>query len=543
MSHFLEAAVGSRATPLIVLDGPPAEIRRHLAKVMNMPWINGYYPLEYTYGFGLCPLKEPDPAHAKYAPAETYEGAPDEMLNWLRNTTEKARKSFVQDEDGNEMNERCDILLVIYDAHIFKEEHLLASQLTVLTDPEGPLAYTSSTIIMAGPGIINDLPAVLRDQSVKIRVPYPDESEVKALVVDLYQTAGLEAPDDDSLERVAREATGMASAQVSNMTVRSLYEHGKVDPKVVRQEIEQLLEDLPGVTLINTDGWNIDSIAGYDAAKNTMLSLIKAYETKPLADPKGIVANGPPGTGKTALTRAVCGEVGWKALLVSASEFKDKFVGETGKNMSRFITLAEAIAPCAIILDEVDGAFGSSDGSKESDSAGDMLSIFLTWQAQPREKPVFVVATCNRLDKLPPEFSRDGRFDARFFMDVPTRKTKDAIWKLYMEKFNLQGSAPIALDDDWTGAEIEACCRNAYINDEPLEVAGSKIVPVVSRMGSGFLHHLRTIAAAACLDAETGVPYKRILAAASPDGLVTPPDPPTAPFKGGKKTIELKGGE
>ena len=524
---FMEAALGSGAVPLIAIDGPVAEIKRHIRMAVPSSWADKTFPYMYSLGFGIRPLttKKHD-----YEPTDQFIGQDGcyAMLEWL---DEIGRKAIDQ-------NRKTKIWLFVFDLGKLKEDVTMTSMLAHLSDTEGPLVRTSTSIILCGPGIIHDLPPELSEQTVKLRCPYPSAEEIKSLLVSVYTAGEEQPPDKKTLDRLAREAAGMTSAQVANLGARSIYEFSGINDQMLREEVQEMMADLPGVSLLDTTGFTMDTIGGYDAVKNSMLSLINAYDNKPLVAPKGICLFGPPGTGKTALARVVGNEVGWKVILVSPSEFKDKYVGETGKNMSKLIALAEAVAPCILVLDEVDGAFGSSSGAKESDTSGDMLTILLTWMSQPRKKPVFMVATCNRLDKLPPEFSRAGRFDKKFFMDVPGAAAKDKIWQHYTTKYNL-GKWARPNDEDWTGAEIETCCQIAYIEDVGLEDAGKQIVPIVSQMGEGFLTSLRKYASTSCLDSETGQRVKFLGKGAA----VPPPPPPPLPMadaEAGGKTIQKK---
>ncbi len=97
----------------------------------------------------------------------------------------------------------------------------------------------------------------------------------------------------------------------------------------------------------------------------------------------------------------------------------DKYIGESEKHLERALTVAEGLAPCVLMIDEIEKGFAYG-GTAESD-AGLSRRIFgrlLTWM-QERKAPVFIVATCNDVLQLPPELVRKGRFDEIFFIDVP----------------------------------------------------------------------------------------------------------------------------
>jgi SpoVK/Ycf46/Vps4 family AAA+-type ATPase len=79
---------------------------------------------------------------------------------------------------------------------------------------------------------------------------------------------------------------------------------------------------------------------------------------------------------------------------------------------------------------------------------------------------------------LPPEFARAERFDAVFFVDLPTKEEREVIWRLYLDRFEFDHDAPRPADDGWTGAEIRSCCRLARLLDVPLVQAAQQVVPV-----------------------------------------------------------------
>ncbi|WP_410968547.1 AAA family ATPase, partial [Salmonella sp. SAL4443] len=88
----------------------------------------------------------------------------------------------------------------------------------------------------------------------------------------------------------------------------------------------------------------------------------------------------------------------------------------------------------------------------------------LTW-LNDHQSDVFVVATCNDISKLPPEFARAERFDGVFFLDLPGAAQKGKIWDIWLRAFDLDREQPKPKTLDWTGAEIRACCRLSALLD------------------------------------------------------------------------------
>jgi SpoVK/Ycf46/Vps4 family AAA+-type ATPase len=129
-----------------------------------------------------------------------------------------------------------------------------------------------------------------------------------------------------------------------------------------------------------------------------------------------------------------------------------------------------------------------------------MFGTFLSW-LNDHTSDVFVVCTANGVSRLPPEFGRSERFDGIFFLDLPTREEKDAIWSLYRQQFDIDRNQRCPEDEQWTGAEIKACCRLAGLLDLPLVQAAQNVVPVAVT-ASESIERLRTWASGRCLSAQ-----------------------------------------
>ncbi|QDU98784.1 hypothetical protein Pla8534_66580 [Lignipirellula cremea] len=139
------------------------------------------------------------------------------------------------------------------------------------------------------------------------------------------------------------------------------------------------------------------------------------------------------------------------------------------------------------------------NGSGDSGVSSRMFGTFLSWLSD-HESDVFVVCTANDVSKLPPEFGRSERFDGVFFVDLPSREEKDAIWHIYLQLFEIDPDQRRPQDDNFTGAEIRACCRLAALLDVPLLQAAQNVVPVAVTAAES-VERLRTWASGRCLDA------------------------------------------
>ncbi len=138
----------------------------------------------------------------------------------------------------------------------------------------------------------------------------------------------------------------------------------------------------------------------------------------------------------------------------------------------------------------------------------------LTW-LNDHTSDVYVVVTCNNIQQLPPEFSRAERFDGVFFLDLPGPEERQAIWRMYLARFELDPDQRLPDDTNWTGAEIRACCRLAALLDLPLVQAALNVVPVAVTAAES-VERLRTWASGRCLSADRPGIFRRDEPAAGP---------------------------
>ncbi|MGH9436280.1 MAG: AAA family ATPase, partial [Terriglobia bacterium] len=215
----------------------------------------------------------------------------------------------------------------------------------------------------------------------------------------------------------------------------------------------------------------------------TMLTWMQDHE----AD--GAIFIGPPGSAKSATAKATGGTAGIPTIAFDLTAMESSLVGASGDRLRAALKVVEAV------------------------SQGRTLFI----------------ATCNSITSLPPELRR--RFTlGTFFFDLPTTEEREAIWRIYLEKFGVSGELPN--DQGWTGAEIKECCRKAYRLKTSLVDAAQYIVPI-SRSAADQIKALRQTASGKFLSAskpgvyrfeeETAAPARRMIRRDEPLTLLPPP--------------------
>lgn len=212
--------------------------------------------------------------------------------------------------------------------------------------------------------------------------------------------------------------------------------------------------------------------------KRLFNAIVSKQPTKlKLKTPRGCMIVGPSGTGKSLLAKTLGASWNIPILQVDLGSFYGSLVGETERNFRSFTRLIDSLGPVVVLFDEVEKALGGSVGGAASTDSGVSQRLFgalLTWM-NDKTSPVFVVATANSLEGLPPEFKRKGRFDEIWFVDTPRPEERIEILSIHLSKhesltqFTAQQLEQLAeLTEEFVGAEL------GYVVDEAAILAAEQ---------------------------------------------------------------------
>ncbi|MEQ9380031.1 MAG: AAA family ATPase [Pirellulales bacterium] len=352
---------------------------------------------------------------------------------------------------------------------------------------------------------ITQIPSELEKQFVVIEHQLPGRDQLEEIARGVATEDG-ELPSDEALATVLDAASGLTRLEAENAFSLSLVRHGQVTPEAIWELKSQMLKKSGLLSLCRSDE-DFSNLGGLAALKAfCKRSLLPSVRRGPHKQARGVLLLGVPGTGKSAFAKALGRETTRPTLTLEIGALMGSLVGQTENNIRQALRIADAMAPCILFCDEIEKALSgvASSGQTDSGVAARLFGTLLSWM-NDHTSDVYLVATCNDISKLPPEFSRAERFDGIVFLDLPGREEKDAIWDLYRRQFEIDIQQPQPDDKGWTGAEIRACCRLAALLDVPLRQAAQNVVPVAVT-ASESVERLRNWASGRCLSAnEPGI--------------------------------------
>jgi len=296
------------------------------------------------------------------------------------------------------------------------------------------------------------------------------------------------------------EETPEMNSQVpeGHVRLRVRYSDGNVmkehwlDPMKVDDYVEQLR---PEKNLHSFDNW-----IGFDGVKDYIRNGFRDG-VPDRARMKGLLFVGVPGGGKSWGIKCTAGEFQLPVTSIDAGKLYSKWQGETDKNMSRMLGAVESIGGI-LDIDEYQQFIPVGDDNNDSGTSKRVGGSLLTWQND--QDSVFIMACANDISFIPPQFTREGRFDSIFIVGFPGRTAKDAAWKMYMQRHELD-EQKLPDDENWTCGEIAGCCKKAEQQGVSL-IDAAAYVPLCYRgTGKEKIDKLFDWAEdSGCLDAETG---------------------------------------
>ena len=317
-----------------------------------------------------------------------------------------------------------------------------------------------------------NIPESLRKEVLLIDMDLPDENEIVKQIRKVQQNYPQSTLDDGVIQQMAFALRGLTLNEAGHIVHRILRAK-KSDAREILNEIfsekEMIVKKTGFLEFIPPD-YDISTIGGLDNLKDWLNKREKLFSKQALEDgvpiPKGMLIMGMSGCGKSLSAKAISAL--WKVPLfrLDMNLVFSGIYGSPELAFHRALKTVEAVAPAVLWIDEIENSLGMDEGQGRGSNPY-VFATFLTWM---QEKPplIFVAATANRIQAIPAEVLRKGRFDQIFFVDLPNDEERKQIFEIYLRR----NGADLAMFDlvflaaatkGWNGAEIEQAVVAARI--------------------------------------------------------------------------------
>ncbi len=346
-----------------------------------------------------------------------------------------------------------------------------------------------------------NLPPDIEKEITVVDIPLPDFEETKeifnSIISDTKYSELSSQITPDIMDKCIHSLLSLGAAEMELAIKRSMVGKTTIDDSFIDDLLEEKAQIVrkSGTLEFIRSRISLDQIGGLENIKVWLDTRANAFSTKArdfgLDIPKGMLVMGISGCGKSLCAKAIATEWNLPLLRLDLNQVYSGLMGSPEDVFRRSIKTVEASAPCVLWIDEIEAGITRS-GEKTSDSpTSRIFGYFLTWM-QEKEVPVFIAATANQIDLLPPEILRKGRFDEIFFVTLPSQQERYQIFQIHLRE---RGKDPTLFDlsslaknsEGLSGAEIEQAVVSAMfdsfakekeIDNTSLVIATSSIVPL-----------------------------------------------------------------
>ena len=350
-------------------------------------------------------------------------------------------------------------LLVLHDFHRYSDDASICRKLRNLATS---LRQQPHTLVITAAEW--QLPRDLEECITLLDLPLPDQQEIETLLRSIAQACG-QSMEGELLEQLSHSCSGLSAQRIRQVAARGLASRGQLGLADLEEVLEEKRQAIARSELLEycpTEATPAD-IGGLDGLKRWLEQRHMAFSDEArrygLPLPRGVLLVGPQGTGKSLTAKAIAHSWAMPLLRLDVGRLFAGLVGASEARTRDMIQRAEAMAPCVLWIDEIEKGFGAAgDGRSDGGTSQRVLASLLTWMAE-KSSAVFVVATANGVEKLPPELLSKGRFDEIFLLDLPDATERTAILDLQLRRRRPDHSLPLEVVVDSTagfsGAELE----------------------------------------------------------------------------------------
>ncbi len=323
----------------------------------------------------------------------------------------------------------------------------------------------------------DNLPEVVKSYTRRFEISFPDEKELKDITRRTLQRIHCKKPIEigitqEGLATIVRNLRGLSRRQAERIIIDTVTNDQRFDDNDINAIIagKRRMIQRGGLLEYIETPLDLSEIGGMKRLKKWLNQRKEAFSSKAiqfgLQAPRGVLMLGVQGAGKSLCAKAIATAWHQPLLKLDPGALYNSYVGESERNLRQALRQCEMMSPVILWIDEIEKGFASAASqSTDGGLSKRMFGSLLTW-LQERQAPVFVVATANDIEALPPELLRKGRFDEIFFVDLPKRAVRREIFAIHLKKrkrdpkkFDLGALAEAS--EGYSGSEIEQAVISA----------------------------------------------------------------------------------
>lgn len=419
-------------------------------------------------------------------------------------SVDRSNPSEVPDNDNNVdllsalrgVSEFGNGIYVVMYPHPWLKDNKVPPLTQLIKDYANLLTETKKRVVLLCPPGVS-LPIELQQDVTILDFELPSFAELN----EVYKrTAGaLPKPKQpnyspDMIDRIISAGAGMTGHEFETAVSRAFVSHRELLPAIpidvtAAAVLEVKVEAVKRTNVLEVmPVGNMDEVGGLGNLKRWITQRRACFGQEAqdfgIDALKGILLAGPPGTGKSLVSKAIAHVMGLPLIKFDVSRAFGSLVGQSEAQVDEALRMAEAMSPCVLFLDEIDKALGgSADGGGDSGVTKRVLGKILTW-LQENDKPIFCVFSANRVEQLPSELIRKGRLDEIWSVSIPNDAERRDILSIHLRKrkedpTQIDLDEAVRVSEGYVPAELEAAVKEAKViafNTEERRVTGDMIV-------------------------------------------------------------------
>lgn len=331
--------------------------------------------------------------------------------------------------------------LLLRDVHDMISDPVIKSLLGLIAQRKLYDRMFETSIILVSPILV--IPQEIDKYVSVLEIEYPNENAIVELIYqhieeNKYQH-NKETFEKNELPKLVKTLKGMSPFEIDRMLDMAMSSNGSLsseDCEMIISHKKQIVKRSGILELIDSPE-TIESIGGltglieYLNLKKIVFDNLSEAKQFEINVPKGIFLVGMPGCGKSLSAKATASLFKVPLLKMDIGSMMKRYQGESEADLRKAIKIAEAASPCVLWIDEIEKMFSRMD--ENGGSVTRMFGYFLSW-LQDKKSPVYVIATANNVERIPPELKRKGRFDEIFCVNLPNKEERKQIFKVHLSK-------------------------------------------------------------------------------------------------------------